>query len=103
MCSIASCQLFPQLIALGGSTNLIVSLSEPAPSSGASAILKIESNGAEGTLVTVPSHLDFIPGQQTLTCLLVTRKVPRPATRVLFIARLSSGGPSRSAELDIFS
>jgi len=103
MCSVASCQVFPQLIALGGSTNLIISLSEPAPPSGASVTLKVQSNGSEGTLVSFPAHLDFTPGQQTLTHLVLTRRIEKPATRVSFIARLRSGGPSRSAELDIFS
>ena len=103
MCSIASCQLFPQLIALGGSTNLIVSLSEPAPPTGVSVTLKIECNGSPDTLVSPPTHLDFLSGQQTLSCLLLTRKVSNPASRILFVVRLNSGGASRSAELDIFS
>jgi hypothetical protein len=103
MCSIASCQLFPQLIALGGSTNLIVSLNQPAPASGVSIALNLQFKGSAETLVSPPTHLDFLSGQQTRSTLLPLRKVPKAANRVLFSARLNSGGPSRSAELDIFS
>jgi hypothetical protein len=98
--TVSSCQVNPQKIGLGGSADLIVTLSTPAPAGGVNVAININSNGAQDTLLAAPTYFAFAKGAQTYTFLLQTKNVPNAATRIVFSAHIASG-QARSAELDI--
>ncbi|MFZ1007667.1 MAG: DUF4751 family protein [Candidatus Sulfotelmatobacter sp.] len=99
--SVSTCQVDPQSITLGGSANLIVNLSRPAPAGGVSVTIDTTSDGSADTLEATPVSLSFAAGVPTFKYPLRTRVVQNPAKKIIFSAHIGGGGVVRSAELDI--
>jgi hypothetical protein len=90
--NVSSCVVTPSSIALGGQSNLTVTIDQPAPPGGIGVIIDIDSNGSQDTLVNSPVGLAISTGQTQLSFLLQTSSAAsNPATKITFIAHIGPG------------
>ena len=98
--NVATCNLNPTSIVLGGQSNLTVSLDAPAPEWGIGVTIDTDFNGSLDTLISTPATLAFSAGQSTYTYPLHTQMVKNAATKIIFSAHIGDG-TLKAAELDI--
>jgi hypothetical protein len=100
MANVQTCSVSPSTIALGGQSNLTVTLDAPAPPGGLTVLVDTDFNGSQDTLLNTPQSLGVFQGQSSSTFLLQTQVVDNPATQIIFSAHVGSG-PPKAAQLNI--
>jgi hypothetical protein len=100
MPDVATCSVTPSSIALGGQSNLIVSLTSPAEQGGLTIIIDTDFDGAQETLSNTPTSLGVAEGKTQATFILQTQAVDGAATRIIFSAQIGNGA-RKSAQLNI--
>ena len=100
--NVATCKVNPVRIALGGATQLIVTLDQPAPPGGITVAIDAVYDGSADTFVggTILQSLGFDQGSSAAYYTLQTQIVDNAATKVTFLAYIGSGA-AKSAELQI--
>ncbi len=101
MAQIHACSVNPSTIALGGQSNLIVTIDAPAPPGGITVLVDTDFNGDRFTLVNIPDSVGVEQGETTGEFLLeTTQDVDNPATQITFSAHVGAE-PSKAAQLNI--
>lgn len=91
MPDVASCSVSPSSIAIGGQSNLIVTLTSPAPQGGLTVNIDVNSDGNADTLEYTPQSVGVEEGHSQSNFLLQTEAVDGAATQITFSAQIGNG------------
>ena len=100
MVNVASCSVSPSSIAIGGQSNLSVTLTSPAAPGGVVVIVDTDSDGSQDTLLQTPVSLQINQGDTEFDFPLQTQQVDGAATKIVFSAHVGNG-VVKAAQLNI--